>query len=79
MVVLLLDHLSFELLKKSVIIAEGSSRKTLTELDLTQALASVHAGPYACPGDTPQRLCKTFREVVEKRNIIFFYRYQESP
>ena len=63
----LLDHLSFELLKKSVIIAEGSSRKTLTELDLTQALASVHAGPYACPGDTPLRPCKTFREVVEKR------------
>ena len=50
----LLDHLSFELLKKSVIIAEGSSRKTLTELDLTQALASVHAGPTLARGI---RLC----------------------
>ena len=63
----LLDHLSFELLKKSVILAEGASRQTLNEQDLTQALASVRGGPYACPGDAPLRPCRTFRDVVERR------------
>ena len=63
----LLDHLSFELLKESVIPAEGAIRQTLNEQDLTQALASVRGGPYACPGDAPLRPCRTFRDVVERR------------